>query len=257
MQLFTTAPGSQPQGIYLRRAVHPVVWALLFSCVAHGVLLLQTFAFKVSQPNLDKAQGLIVRWLAPPPPVWPAQAAGSTLAFSSEPKSIEPVRATAKNRANNFSPPALLSEPALSPQPNIATPSPPAGAEPSPIHGNAPQAAPPTSPGARPATGSGVGAEPLATNQAPQLDLSRASLARAASESNVSSLAEKARVRIGSEPDPPARVFAKRLATAAIPSCWSDTQDGEGQPLVAPSGNLLYLPTAMRDAVVGKCKVVP
>jgi hypothetical protein len=239
MQLSTATPGPQPQGIYLRRAVHPVVWALLFSCAVHGVLLLQTFFFKTSQPPVDKAKVLVLQWRAPPPPIPMPEVTVSTLASSRQPMPTKRAQPTTKPSAQSTQQSALRAE------------------ESGPMQDSTPSAAPSISPSESPPADAGTRTEPSLASPKPQLDLSQSSLARAATQASASSLAYKARVHSGFEPEPQARVFAKRIAAATIPSCWSHTQDGEGQPLAAPSGNLLLLPFTARDAFQGKCKVMP
>ncbi len=258
MLLAAASLGPMPKRSYQRKAVHPMVWALLFSFGAHSVLLLQTFLLKLSQSTVDDAKVLAVRWLAPPP----TQQPDVTAHTSASTRPLNPTgyaQAFAKTRVVKSQPPATDNEAprAASPKPSRAMPTPRAGAEPGLGYDSALQAVPPTSPGASLSTDAGASAAPTASKEPTQIDLSQANLARAARQANASSLAYKARVHTGLEPEPQTRVFAKRIAATAIPSCWSHTQDGEGQALVAPSGNVLLLPLAARDAVLGKCKAIP
>jgi outer membrane biosynthesis protein TonB len=270
MQHASAALRCIPQRFMQRKAVHPVVWTLLFSCAVHGLLLLQTFLFKTSQPINDSAKALVVRWLAPPPAI-PMQAnpqrepTANTPASHSQLKPIKQAQAATKVRAVNSQPSAQPNESSntASQEPPIARPAPQAKDQPDPAQNSTLQAAPTASPSANPSadagTGAGAGATQASssTKQLPQLDLSQANLKRAATQASTSSLAYKARVHTGLEPEPQARIFAKNLAAAAIPNCLSHSNDGEGQPLAGPSGNLLYLPMMARDAILGKCKMMP
>lgn len=268
MQLATASLGPLPQRFYQRKAIQPLVWALLFSCGVHGLLLLQTFLFKTSQSTVDSTKALVIRWLTLPPAIPPQpsplpEVSVKTPASNSQLKPIKHAQAATKVRAINNQPPALPNEATRtgSKEPNIARPAPQANAQPSLAHDSAhpaaPSSAPSASPSASPSPDASASPEPSPTKQLPQLDLSQATLARAATQASASSLAYKARVHTGLEPEPPASVFAKRIASAAIPNCLSGSTDGEGQPLAGPSGNILYLPKMARDAILGKCKLMP
>jgi hypothetical protein len=174
-------------------------------------------------------------------------------------KPVKYPQATAKLRAVDSQPTAQPKEASRTASQNlsIATPTPQASTESRLANDSAPQAAPSTSSSTSPSTNPGTNPEPSAAKQRPQLDLSQANLARAATQANASSLAYKARVHTGLEPEPQARVFAKRLAAAAIPNCLSSSTDGEGQPLTGPSGNILLLPLMAHDAILGRCKMTP
>ncbi len=259
MQLATANAEPMPQRFYQRKAVHPMVWAILFSVCVHSVLLLQNFLFKAPQYTADSAKVLTVRWLAPTPSPQLPEVTVST------PTSIHVLQPTVSLQAATKTRPVKPQQPvppyqasrSASQEASIATPAQRANVEPGLAHDGAPQAAPSTSPSASPSADTGTGSAPSAPNGTTRIDLSQANLARAATQANASSLAYKARVHTGLEPEAQARVFAKSIAATAIPSCWSHTQDGEGQALGAPSGNLLLLPLAARDAVLGKCKVIP
>jgi hypothetical protein len=258
MQLATANAGPLPQRFYQRKAVHPMVWAILFSVCVHSVLLLQTFLLKSSQSTVDNAKVLAVRWIAAPPTQQPDVTARTPVS-TRPPNTTGYAKEVTKTRALKSQPPATANEASrsVSQEPSRATPTPRAGAEPGLAYDNALQAVPPASPSASRSTDADPSAAPTAPKETTQIDLSQASLARAARQANAASLAYKARGHTGLEPEPQGRVFAKSIAATAIPSCWSHTQDGEGQALVAPSGNLLLLPLAARDAVLGKCKVIP
>jgi hypothetical protein len=239
--------------------MRPVVWALLLSCGVHGVLMLQTFLYQAPQTTTATDKAWVVRWLAPLPPTPIPEVIAPIQVPVSQARPIKSAQPATGKRATNPGKIEGNRQPPLpaSPQPSIAAPSPQASGEPGPAFNGTPLAEPSTSPTGSQVKDAGTSAAPSTPKQIPKLDLSQANVARAATQANASSLAYKARVHTGLEPEPRAKVFAKSIAATAIPSCWSHTQDGEGQPLVAPSGNLLYLPGTARDAVMGKCKVIP
>ncbi len=218
-----------------------MAWAVLLSCAVHGLLLLQNILYKSSPSLPDSSKVLEVRWIAPQPPAQPIKTT---------------VNAVGAISSRLHAPYSQVSS-STSLQAGISFAAPQAQLGPGPSDHIAFQASPSIAPTASQPTDADTSIEPSATQQTHPLDLSQASLARAARQANAPSLAHKARLHTGLEPETRARVFAKHMAATALPSCWSHTQDGEGQPLVAPSGNLLLLPLAARDAVSGKCKVTP
>jgi hypothetical protein len=267
MQLASAAFRGMPQRFMQRKAVHPVVWALLFSCAVHGVLLLQTFLFKTHQSTTDSAKVLVVQWLAPPPaiPMQPSplqELTGNSPASHSQLKPTKQSQAAIKVRAVESQPPTQPNEttPSASQEPPIARSALQANDQldhaPNSALPAAPSASPSASPSADADAGAGFTQASSSTKQLPQLDISQANLKRAATQASASSLAHKARAHTGLEPEPQARIFAKNLAAAAIPNCLSHSNDGEGQPLAGPSGNILYLPMMARDAILGKCKLM-
>jgi hypothetical protein len=258
MPLATSSAGPVRQRFYQRRVVHPMVWAILFSVCVHSVLLLQTFLFKASHSTVDNATVLTVRWLAPPLPTLPSAVTVNTPEFKPAKNLTESVQAATKTEAVKPKQPASPIEAArsASQEPSMATPAQQANVKPALAYDGTPQATPSISPNASPSADSGTGSAPSTTAGTTRIDLSQTNLARAAKQANASSLAYKAREHTGLEPEARARVFAKGIAATAVPSCWSDTQDGEGQALVAPSGNVLLLPLAARAAALGKCKVI-
>ncbi len=259
VQIATATPGPMPQRFRRWRAVHPVFWTLLFSCTVHGLLLIQTFRFQTTPLAAQNATVLVVRWLAPPPPTPAREFTVNNLASGSKRRPAQPAKTAAKASLKNAPQPAPPYETSRSEsqEPSIATPPPQANAGSRPAYDSAPKPAPSSSPSESPSTHAAASSEPSPRKQTVPLDLSLSNLARAATQTNAPSLVDIARARTGLEPEPQSRVFAKRLAAATIPSCWSHTVDGEGQPLPAPSGNLLLLPLAAREAVFGKCRAIP
>lgn len=264
MQVSPAAPLSERPSLRERGPKKLALWALLWSCGVHTVLLLQPFFVNPPPTAKNQAAGLIVRWIdpAPTPPTHEEaiQFTEEKPRLKPEIKSQEATKKRAKHNPQSAVPSDAVSTENI--RPTTDTPIPQTNVGTGTVADSTTHSAPQPPTGAGMATHAGSASASI-TNPAPAqatqpawLDLSPASLARAAKQANATSQAYQARRKVGLEPVPQAKVLAKSIASAAIPGCLSSSTDGEGQPLAGPSGSILHLPIVAYDAILGKCKII-